>query len=123
MFVFTGPPPTPTITATDIGLITITISWTIPDYDPDNVCGPVTYRVTISGPDINDTDTTDANMITFTRLTPNTNYTITIAPYNSAGGGTPNMTMVMIRPTGSVHDFTIVFIEFCMGKIKGKSVV
>jgi len=84
----------------DIGIYTITVSWTIPDYDPNNVCGPVMYRVTISGPDINDTDTTDTNMNTFTGLTPNTNYTITITPYNRAGDGMPNVTMVMTLPTG-----------------------
>ena len=97
---FTGPPTTPTIIDTDIGISTITISWTVLGYDPDNVCGPVMYRVTISGPDINDTDTTDTNMYTFTGLTPNTNYTITITPYNSAGDGTPNTTMGMTLPTG-----------------------
>ena len=102
--------PTPTITVNDVGPSIITISWTIPDYDPDNVCGPVMYRVTISGPDINDTDTTDTTMNTFTRLTPNTNYTITITPYNSAGDGTPNTTIEMTLPTGMI--FVIMCILF-----------
>jgi len=58
------------------------------------------YKVTISGSDINDTDTTNANTITFTGLTPNTNYTITVTPYNKAGDGTPKIKLVMTMPTG-----------------------
>ena len=100
VFLNLGPPPTPTITVTDVGLNTITISWTIPDYDPDNVCGSVMYKVTISGLDqINTTGT----MFTFTGLTPNTNYTITITPYNSAGDGTPEIEVVMTLPTGKAR--------------------
>ena len=126
------------IKITDIGIYTITVSWTIPDYDPNNVCGPVMYRVTISGPDINDTDTTDTIMYTFTGLTPNTNYTITITPYNSAGEGTPEIEVVMtMMPTGEIVVFICILfvaeevvaqrsdhnsiISHCLKKLKGIS--
>ena len=79
---------------------TISVSWTISSNDPDNVCGPVMYKVTISGLDINNTSTTDTNMNTFTGLIPNTNYTITISPYNNAGDGLPDTDLVMTMPTG-----------------------
>ena len=78
----------------------ITISWTITDYDPGNVCGTVLYRVKISGLDFNGMDTTSADMYTFTGLTPNTNYTITVTPYNNAGDGTPASIEMMTMPTG-----------------------
>ena len=81
-------------------MTTITISWTIPDYDPDGVCGSVMYRVMISGPDISETTTTNINMTSFTGLAPNTIYTITVTPYNEAGDGTPNNVDVMTLPTG-----------------------
>ena len=79
-------------------MTTITISWTIPDYDPDGVCGSVMYRVMISGPDINETN---INMNSFTGLTPNTIYTITVTPYNEAGRGTPSNVEIMTLPTGN----------------------
>jgi len=47
---------------TDIGMTTVTISWTIPDYDPDDVCGSVMYRVMISGPNINETKTPNVTL-------------------------------------------------------------
>jgi len=99
----TGTPSIQNIKITDIGIYNIAILWTVPDYDPNNVCGPVMYRVTISGPDVNDTDTTVTNMNTFTGLTPNTNYTISITPYNSAGDGTPEIKVAMTMiPTGKI---------------------
>ncbi|XP_065917101.1 protein sidekick-1-like isoform X2 [Dysidea avara] len=92
-------PPVPTITVTHIGMTTITISWAIPEYDPDNVCGSVMYRVMISGLDFNDMNITSADMYTFIGLNPNTNYNITVTPYNNAGDGTPNSTEMMTMPT------------------------
>jgi len=94
---FIGISPTPSITVTEIGMNTITISWTNSSSDPDNVCGPVMYKVTISGSDINNTNTTNTNMNTFTGLIPNTNYTITIMPYNEAP---PDSIEVITMPTG-----------------------
>ena len=92
---FTGILPTLSITVSNIGMNTITTLWTNSSNDPENVCGPVMYRVIISGSDINDTNTTNNNMNTFTGLIPNTNYTITITPYNEAGDGPPNNIEVM----------------------------
>ncbi|XP_065917120.1 protein sidekick-2-like isoform X2 [Dysidea avara] len=94
-----GTAPTPPITDIDIEMNNITISWTITDYDPGNVCGTVLYRVKISGLDFNGMDTTSADMYTFTGLTPNTNYTITVTPYNNAGDGTPASIEMMTMPT------------------------
>ena len=90
-------------------MTTITISWTIPDYDPDGVCGSVMYRVMISGPDINETN---ANMDLFIGLTPNTMYTITVTPYNNAGDGTPNSLEEMTLPTGK--GLAVVLCTFCI---------
>ena len=100
MFFSSGSPPTPIITNTIVGVKIITISWTNATDDPSNVCGPVMYIVTITGPGFDQTNTTNSNINTFTGLTPNTNYTITITPYNRAGDGMPNVTMVMTLPTG-----------------------
>ena len=80
---------------------TFTVSWTNLSDDPANVCGTVMYKVTISGPDINNTSTTNTNMKIFTGLIPNTNYNITITPYNEAGDGVPNSIDVMAMPTGT----------------------
>jgi len=101
LFIYSAAPPISTITVTGIGMTTINLSWTIPEYDLDGVCGSVMYRVMISGPNINDMEnTTSNNMYMFTGLTPNTNYTITITPYNNAGNGAPNSVEVMTLPTG-----------------------
>ncbi|XP_065917043.1 uncharacterized protein [Dysidea avara] len=78
---------------------TITVSWTNSNSDPNNVCGPVMYKVTISGPGVNNTDITNTKMNTFTGLTPNTEYTITITPFNDAGDGLSDVVVVMTMPT------------------------
>ena len=83
-------PPTPTITVSGIGLDTITTTWTISDYDRD-VCGPLEYNVT--GPLVSITSTGDS-MITYIGLSPNTSYTITVTPNNSAGHGQSASTVV-----------------------------
>jgi len=79
-------PPTPTTTVTGIGLNTITTTWTISDYDQD-VCGLLEYNVTISDPLIISSTSTGDSLITYTGLSPNTSYTITVTPNNSAGHG------------------------------------
>ena len=66
----------------------------------------------ISGPDISETTTPNANMNSFTGLTPNTIYTITVTPYNNAGDGTPNSVVVMTLPTGK--RFAVVLCTFCI---------
>ncbi|XP_065917154.1 uncharacterized protein [Dysidea avara] len=92
-----GTPSAPAITISVVRLRSFTILWTISDNKNNNVCGPVMYKVTISEPSV--TNTTRDNMYTFTGLTPNTNYTITVTPYNNAGDGTPASIIVMTNPT------------------------
>ena len=102
-------PPPSIITVADIGMNTITVSWTNSNSDPNNVCGPVMYKVTISGPGVNNTDITNTKMNTFTGLTPNTEYTITITPFNDAGDGLSDVVVVMTMPTGK----DLVLCTFC----------
>ena len=81
------------ITASDTSCLTTyaVISWT--PSSGHSVCGPVSYDVNVSPSDgvllIRITDTS----YNFTGLTPDTNYTVTVAASNMAGVGESDMTM------------------------------
>ena len=49
----------------------------------------------------------------FTGLIPNTNYNITITPYNNAGDGLPDTDLVMTMPTGKDLVCCVQFVLVC----------
>ncbi|XP_065914929.1 adhesion G protein-coupled receptor L3-like [Dysidea avara] len=82
----TGTPSPVTNVATNIHLNGILISWDHVTSDP--VCGSVSYDVTISSSDgVIMTVTTYGTSYSFTGLTPDTSYTVTVAGRNDAGVG------------------------------------
>ena len=84
MYIYTGPPLIGD-TTNDTCLNDIMLSWNVTS--DLMACGPVSYTLTISSDGmirmVNTTDT----YYHFTELTPETDYTISIQPSNSAGSG------------------------------------
>ena len=97
MFLYIGPPRSPTFAVQDIRLNSFTISWTV-TADVNNVCGPVMYNVTL---DDSVTNTTSLTNITYSGLNDTTNYTVVVVSYNNAGLGIPaNITVTTLIPSG-----------------------
>ena len=93
----TGPPGSPTVTVSEVGVDSFTLTWTVPQPDIDEVCGPVQYNVTM------DSITTTMTMasITYSELNHTTAYTIIVTPFNNAGSSPPaNITVTTLTPSG-----------------------
>lgn len=74
-----------------------TLTWTVPQPDIDEVCGPVQYNVTM---DDNTTTITMAS-VTYSGLNDTTAYTIIVTPFNDAGSSPPaNITVTTLTPSG-----------------------
>ena len=97
-----NPPKSPIIKVEDIRLDSFTISWTVIPADVNDVCGPVSYRVTrFSGAHDHVIHFTSMTNITYSGLRRDTtNYTVVVVPYNKAGRGIPaNITVTTIGQT------------------------
>ena len=84
MYIYTGPPSTINVT-NDPCLNDIILSWSVTS--DLMACGPVSYTLTISSDGIMRMVNTTDTYYHFTELTPETDYTISIQPSNSAGSG------------------------------------
>ena len=111
----TGTPSPVTNVATNIHLNGILISWDHVTSDP--VCGSVSYDVTISSSDgVIMTVTTYGTSYSFTGLTPDTSYTVTVAGRNDAGVGESGILTVITlshSPTRKCSVCMYVLITVC----------
>ena len=64
------------------------------------VCGPVSYIVTISSDGMMMMNKTSNNFTFFTRLTPGTDYTVSIESSNMAGSGQAYTETIRTAPNG-----------------------
>ena len=101
IIIIAGPPSAVnSITTTASGCLSTLVSWGLVTSDP--VCGSVSYSVTFSsGSGVLMIQTTNASY-NFTWLTPDKNYTVTVAGRNDAGEGESSDMIVPVEGK-SIH--------------------
>ena len=97
IYIYTGPPYIDDVTD-DPCLNDIMLSWNVTS--DLMACGPVSYTLTISSDGMIVMMETTTDTYHFTGLTPETDYTISIQPSNSAGSGQSYTDTIRTAPNG-----------------------